>query len=105
MEKQHKTHPLVVLVVLDLVLAVGVRPDAGLHDVLAHNPRQPVGDGERRVNPTVSVHHVEGNLVDDAVDGVADVLARRDQQRECNQHDHRRLVMQAKYIVVDAHLV
>ena len=36
---------------------------------------EPVGDGERRVDPAVRVHDVAGHALDDAVDGIADILA------------------------------
>jgi len=82
-----------------------VRRDAGLDDVLADAAADPVGYGERRVDPAVRVHDVERHVVDDTVDGVADVLPGRDQQRERHQDDHGRLVVQSEYVVVDAHAV
>lgn len=105
LEEQDEAHPLVVLVVLDLVLALHVRRDAGLDDVLTDAGSDPVGYGERGVNPAVGVHDVERHIVHDAVDRVADVLSGSDEQRERHQDDDGRLVVQSEYVVVDAHVV
>lgn len=105
LEEQHETHPLIVLVVAHLVLPVHVGRHPGLHDVLAHAAHQPVGDGERGVDPAVGVHHVEGDLVHDAVNGIPDVLARGHQQGEGHQDDDGGLVVQSEDIVVDAYRV
>lgn len=79
LEEENETHPLVVLVVFDFVFAVDVRRHSRLDDVLAYPARQPVGDRERGIDPAVGVHHVQRNFIDDAVDWVSDVLARRHQ--------------------------
>jgi len=105
LEKEHEAHPLVVLVILDLVLAVHVGRDPGLDDVLADAAGDPVRYGERRVYPAVRVHYVERHVVDDAVDRVADVLSGRHQQRERHQDDDGCLVVQTENVVVDTYAV
>lgn len=105
LEKQHKAHPLIIFMIFDLIFSFGMRTNTGLHNILSDNSRQSVGNCECRVNPTVSVHDIEWNLIDDAVDGVTDILSRSDQQRKGNQYDHRRFVVQTEYVVVDTDLV
>ena len=101
LEEEHKAHPLVVLVILDLVAVLdGV--DARVRHRLALRLGQRARHGERRVDPAVGVHYIARNAIDDAVDRVADVLPRGDQQRADDQQDHRRLVVQAEDVVVDA---
>jgi len=79
--------------------------DSRLDHVFADAAAETVGNGERRVYPTVRVHDVERHIVDDAIDRVADVLAGRDQQRERHEDDDGHLVVQPEYVVVDAHAV
>lgn len=105
LEEEHEAHPLVVLVVLDLVLAVHVGRNARLDHVFADAATETVGYGERRVYPTVRVHDVERYIVDDAIDRVTDVLAGRDKQRERYQDDDSHFVVQPEYVVIDAHAV
>jgi len=105
LEEEHEAHPLVVLVVLDLVLAVHVGRDTRLDHVFADAATEAVGYGERRVYPTVRVHDVERHIVDDAIDRVTDVLAGRDEQRERHQDDDGHLIVQPEYVVVDTHAV
>lgn len=105
LEKQHEANPLIVFVVLDLIFTLRMRTNTGLNDILSNNPRQPIRNGERRINPTICVHNIQRYLIDDAIDGVANVLSRRNQKWKGNQNDHRRFVVQAKYVVVDADLV
>lgn len=71
---QAPTHPLVVFVVFDFVGAVDVANNAGLHEIAAGQTDQPIRNGERTVDPAIRVHNAQRNLVDDAVDRVADVL-------------------------------
>ena len=53
------------------------------------------------MDPAVGVHDVCGDVVDDAVDGVADVLMGRHQEGRDREDDHRALVVQPEDIVVD----
>jgi hypothetical protein len=57
------------------------------------------------VNPAVGVHDVQRNFVNNAVNGVTNVLSRGDQERKGDQNDHRRLVVQSEDVVVDAYRV
>jgi len=105
LEEEDEADPLVVLVVLDLVLALHMGAHAGLHHIASGDASEPLRNGERRVDPAVGVHHAQRDLVHDTIDGVTDVLARGHQQGEGDQYDHRGLIVHAKHIVVDAHLV
>ena len=101
LEEEHEAHPLVVLVVLDAV-ALALQTDARMRHVDADLLRcQPVRDGERRVDPAVRVHHIARHAFDDAVDRVADVLARSHHQREGDQDDDGCLVVQPEDVVVN----
>ena len=90
-----------------------------------------VGDGECRVDPAVGVHDIVGDLLHDAVDGVADVLPvdgnkktaveqddihdnrlrhhhclpRGDEEGADDEDDEGGLVVEAEDIVVNAHRV
>ena len=57
-------------------------------------------DGVGGVDPAVGVHDPARNAIDDAVDGVADVLAWRHQQRRRDVNDERRFVVEPKDIAV-----
>ena len=52
--------------------------------------------------PAIGVHHVPRYFLDNAVNGVPNVLLRRDQQGANHQDDEGGLVVQAEDIVVDA---
>ena len=54
-------------------------------------------DRKGGMDPAVSVHHTVGNLLDDAVDGIANVLGRRHQQRTYHQYDKGGLQMKLSY--------
>jgi len=57
-------------------VALSLDAGARMRNVFAdHLGVEPVGDGERRVDPAVRVHDVAGHALDDAVDGIADILA------------------------------
>ena len=58
----------------------------------------PGRDGVGGVDPAVGVHDAAGNAIDNAVDGVADVLAWRHQQRRRDVDDERRFVVEAEDI-------
>lgn len=88
--------------VLDRVLSLHVARHSRLDEILARNTHHAIGNGERGVDPAVGVHHVQRDLVHDAVDGIADVLATGDEQREGDQDDYRRLVVQPEDVVVYA---
>ncbi len=105
LEEQEEAHPLVVLVVLDVVTLVPV-PDARVGHVPALLPRQPVGYGVRAVDPAVGVHDRGGHgRVDYAVDRVADVRLAGDEEREGDEDYHGRLVVEPKHRVVYADFV
>lgn len=91
--------------IFDLIFSFDMRTDTGLHNILSNDSSQSVGNGERGINPTVSVHYVQWDLINNTINGVSNILPRRDQKREGNQYDHRRFVMQAEYVIVDANLV
>jgi len=103
LEEQNETHPLVVLVVLDDVFALPVGPDARLNDVFAHAAADLFGHGERRVYPTIRIHDLIWHTVHHAVYRVTDVLPGGDDQRERDEHDDGRFVVQPEHVVVDAH--
>ena len=65
-------------------------------DVDAGDAVDLAGDGEGGVDPAVGVHHVVGDLLDDAVDRVADVLARGHQEGTYHKDDKGGLVVQPK---------
>ena len=53
------------------------------------------------MDPAVGVHHVAGDVVDHAVDGVAHILPGRHQQRRDEEQPDGDLVVQSEYLVVD----
>lgn len=54
------------------------------------------------VNPTISVEHVFGNIFCVyAINGIADILTRRDNQREGNENHYGYAIVQTKYWRVD----
>jgi hypothetical protein len=60
-----------------------------------------VGNREGAVDPAIGVHNATGNAFDDAIDGISDVLSRRDEDGTCDEEDHGALVVQAEDVVVD----
>ena len=66
-------------------------------DVDAGDAVDLAGDGEGGVDPAVGVHHVVGDLLDDAVDRVANVLARGHQEGAYHQDDEGGLVVEPTY--------
>lgn len=105
LEEQDKAHPLVVLVMLDVVLAFHIGRHAGLSHVLADTTVRVIGNSERRVNPAVRIHDVGRDAADVTVDGIAEVLSGRDHYRERYQDDHGDLVMHAKHVIVNANVL
>ena len=55
------------------------------------------------MDPAIGVHHVAGDVVDHAVDGVADVLPGRHQQRRDEEQPDGDLVVEPEDLVVDPH--
>lgn len=103
LQKQHEANPLVVSVLLSL--GFGIRfgiVDAGKGHFQAFSLPVRRGYRVRAVYPAVSVQDVLGQvLAVYAVDGIADVLASRDDQGERYQQDHSQAVMQAEDGAVD----
>lgn len=81
LEKEDEAHPLVVRVVLLGVLVAEVVGDAGVCHLLADLALERVRHGERGRDPAVRVDGVRRQPVDDALDGLADVLRGRDDER------------------------
>ena len=105
LEEEGEADPLVVLVILEF-LPFGQLPGgshAGVSKVL--QSAAVLGDGERGVDPAVGVHDLLRNLLDDAVDGVADVLFGGDEQRARDEDDEGGLVVKPEDVVVDAYRV
>ena len=105
LEKQHKTHPLIVFMIFNFIFTIDMWANAGLHNVFSDDSRKTIGNGEGRINPTICIHHIERDFIDNTVDRISDVLTRSHQKRESNQNDHCRFVMQPKNIIVDAYLI
>ena len=73
--------------------------------VEAHPFPEGTGDCVSRVNPTVGVEDVLGNVFGmDAVNGVANILPSRDNQAECQQADNGESVVEPEYGRVDVHV-
>lgn len=98
---------LVDLPIAHILLAVlAAVPDAGVGHLHAHLLLEEALECVGGVDPAVSVEHVLGNVLGvDAVDGVAHVLARRHDQAERDQQDHRYRVMQPEHRRVDLNIV
>lgn len=98
LEKEHEADPLVVPVLL--ALAIGVRPgvvDSGKGHLVALLLLVGGGNGVGAVYPAVGVEHVLGQILAVyAVDRIADVLAGRHYQRERDQQDYRKAVVETK---------
>ena len=63
-------------------------------------------NGEGGGDPAVGVDHVDGHVVVvDALDRITDVLRRRDEQREGDQHDRREDVVQPEDDIVRHNLL
>lgn len=105
LEEQSEAHPLVVFVVLHFVAAFNMAHDTRLYHVAAGHSNHSVRYCERTVNPAICVHDAERDFVNDAVDRIADVLARRHKQREGYQHDNCCFVVKSEYVIVYADLV
>lgn len=105
LEEQAKAHPLVVSVRLAVVrLAAGV-VHARVRDRDAHFLLERLPDGVRGVDPAVRVQHVLGYvLCVHAVDGVAHVLPRGDDQAERGQQHHGQAVVEPEHGRVDVHV-
>lgn len=105
LEEQAEAHPLVVSVRLAVVrFAAGV-VHAGVRHRDAHLLLERLLDGVRGVYPTVGVQHVLGYVLGvHAVDRVADVLSRGDDQAERGQQHHSQAVVQPEHGRVDVHV-
>ena len=81
-------------------------PDARVRHLHAHLLAEEALERVGGVDPAVGVQHILGDVLGvDAVYGVADVLARRHDQTERDQQDHRYRVVQPKYRRVDVYIV
>lgn len=87
------------------VVAVVGPGHPGLDHVRADATVQPAGKRVRGRDPAVRVRYVGRQRVHDAVDWVADVLARGHDQRARRQQDDGGLVVQFEHVVVDCHVV
>lgn len=105
LEEQTEAHPLVIAVRLAVVaLAAGV-VHAGVRHADAHLLLERLLDGVRGVYPAVRVEHVLRYVLGvHAVDRVADVLARGDDQAERGQQHHGQAVVHAEHGRVDVHV-
>lgn len=103
LQEEHETNPLIVSVLLSLAFGIRfgiVDAEEGHFQALSLSVRR--GYRVRAVYPAVSVQDVLGQvLAVYAVDGIADVLAGRDDQGERYQQDHSQAVMQAEDGAVD----
>lgn len=103
LQEEHETNPLIVSVLLSLAFGIRfgiVDAEEGHFQALSLSVRR--GYRVRAVYPAVSVQNVLGQvLAVYAVDGIADVLAGRDDQGERYQQDHSQAVMQAEDGAVD----
>ena len=50
-----------------------------------------MSDTVGRMNPAVGIHNILGNLFNNAINRITDVLSGCDQQAACHQHDEGRL--------------
>lgn len=103
LQEQHEADPLVISVLFPLAFGIqfGI-VDPGKRHLQALYLAVRRGYRVRAVYPAVSVENVLGQvLAVYAVDGVADVLAGRDDQGERYQQDHGQAVMQAEDGAVD----
>jgi len=75
LEEEGKADPLIVFMILDLILALDVRGNSRLHQVLAHYAGS-IRDRESGIDPAVGVHHMQRDFVDDTIDRVANILSR-----------------------------
>ena len=50
------------------------------------------------MDPAVGVHDTTWNAVNDAVDGVTDILSRRDEKRRDDEYDERRFIVKPEHI-------
>ena len=64
----------------------------------------PVGQRECGVDPAVGVHDSGGDVVDDAVDGVADEGLGGDEEVGGQDEEHGRLAVQLEHRIVDRYL-
>ena len=74
---------------------LGVHPR--LHNFNVHVALEPA--------PAQRIHGVKGDIVEDAMNGVSDVLPARHHHRKNHEDDNCRFVMQVKHFVVDAHVI
>lgn len=93
----------VVHIFLSLLTAV---PDARVRHLHAHLLVEETLQRVRGMDPAIRVQHILGDVLRvNAVYGVSDVLARRHDETERDQQDHRYRVVQAKNRRVDVYIV
>lgn len=105
LEKQAETHPLVVLVHFAIVvLPLGIT-DARVRHLGADLLQEQALERVRRMDPAICVEDVLWNVFGvHTVDRIADILARRDDQRERHQHHDSDRVVQPEHGRIDVHM-
>ena len=104
LKEQTEADPLIILDVAPFVRIDGL-VDARVGHVDADPLPEGAGNGVGWVDPAVGVQHVLGNVFGvDAVDGVANVLPRRHDQREGQQAHDGEGVVQPEDRAVDVHV-
>lgn len=95
LEEEAEANPLIILDVFLVSLVPGRPIDARMGHFEADLFEVGAVDGVGRMDPAVGVKDVLGDILGvDAVDGVADVLSRRDDETERQQDHHRDAVVQ-----------
>lgn len=97
LKEQHKTHPLIIRIVLFRFFVVEVVRYARMRHFDAYLAVEGVGHREGGRDPAESVNGMGWESAHDALDGIADVLGRRDDHRTPHQHRRREEVVQPEY--------
>jgi len=107
LEEEDKTHPLIVFVVDAFLFSVrSVLIDSRMRDLLPDSLVVGMRKGEGRMDPTIGIYNIWRDVVSlNTIDWISEVLTTSDEEGEGDEEDHGCFVMQAEYIVVDAHLV
>ena len=101
LEEEAEADPLVVFMISPLVRIEGLI-DAGMGDVETDSLPKGARNRVRRVDPAVGVEHLFGNVLGvNAVDGIADVLLGRHDEREGEHAGRRHAVVESKHPRVD----
>jgi hypothetical protein len=105
LEEQDETHPLIVFVV-DAWLSRSVLIDARMRDFLPDCFVVGMRESKCRMDPTIGVYDIWRYVIAlNTVDGVSKVLTTSYEEGEGDEEDHGCLIVEAEYVVVDAHLV